>query len=111
MRDLNEFATHRTDKIKKMLDIFRVIEKFDVDKSLSSDTFTSNIRFQLQYVSQTIDLEIGSLPKENKTFNTDDCTVSIYINKSKTLVVSMMTREYKYITTNENQRLGKSTIV
>lgn len=111
MRDLNEFATRRTDRIKEILDIFRAIENFDIRLSLSDDTFNANIRFQRQYIYQHIDELINSIPKENKTLNADDCTVSIYINKSNTLVINMMTREYKYITLNDNQRLGQSTII
>ena len=111
MRDLNEFATRRTDRIKEILDIFRAIENFDIRLSLSDDTFNANIRFQRQYICQHIDDLINSLPKENKTLNADDFTVSIYINKSNTLVVNMMTREYKYITLNDNQRIGQSTII
>lgn len=99
MGDLNEFATHRTDRIKEILDIFRATENFNVKLSLSDDEFNANIRFQRHYLCNHIDALIGSLPKENKAFNDDDCTVSIYINKSSTLAVNMITREYKYITT------------
>jgi len=111
MKDLNEFATRRTHRIKEILDIFRAIENFDIRLSLSDDTFNANIRFQRQYICQHIDDLINSLPKENKTLNADDCTVSIYINKSNTLVVNMMTREYEYIALNNNQVLGQSTII
>jgi hypothetical protein len=111
MRDLNQFATRRTDRIKEILDIFRAIENFDMRLSLSDDTFNANIRFQRQYIRQHIDDLINSIPKDNKTLDADTCTVSIHINKTNTLVVNMMTREYEYITLNNNQIVGQSTII
>ena len=139
MRNLNQFATKRTDRIAEALDIYLALDKFDLKNSLSDDTFNASIRFNKQYFYQHIDALISSLPDENKTYDADKSTVSIHINESNILVVNMMTRKYHYLIArevnpnlekenqealewlaslnkkgdddNDNQKLGQSTII
>lgn len=138
MRNLNDFATKRTDRIAEALDIYHVLYKFDLKNSLSDDTFNAFIRFNKQYLTEHIDDLISSIPSENKTFDHDKYTVSIYINQSNILVINIMTKKYHYLTLreddpnldkenkaalewlasldknnddNDNQKLGQSTII
>jgi hypothetical protein len=114
MGNLNDFATKRTDRIKEALDIYHALGKFDLKNSLSDDTFNASIRFNKQYFCEHIDALISSMPSENKTFDRENYTVSIHINQTNILVISMMTMEYYYLTSseeNDNQKLGQSTII
>jgi hypothetical protein len=113
MRDLNEFATKRTERIAEALNIYLALDRFDLKNSLSDVTFNAFIRFNKQYFCEHIDELISSMPAENKTFDTDNCTVSIHISQTKILVVSMMTRGHYYLVDqlNSNQKLGQSTII
>jgi len=97
MKDLNNFAKNSTERIAEIINIFHSMELFNIKKSLSNDTFNANISFQLQYVSETIDLLISNLPRANKTYDNKNNDLYIYIDKSKTLVINIITKEYKYI--------------
>jgi hypothetical protein len=96
MRNLNDFAKKRTDRIAEALDIYLALDKFDLKNSLSDDTFNASIRFNKQYFCQHIDDLISSLPKENRDFDKDTWSVLIYINQTNTLVINMITMEYHY---------------
>ena len=71
-KPLNNFAMKRAYTIYDISCILLRYQNFDIENSLSNDTFNNNVRFQRQYLKEVIKDLFNTLPESNKIYAKDE---------------------------------------